>query len=167
MIKCKGFLCFVLFFLVFSWFVQACFAVDKVDADGALIDAENVLASAYVAVAEAKRAGANVSELLVKLDFAGTLLADAYNAYRLGDYDEAYLYATNCSGKVNGIVSEAASLKLEAENAYSEKLFSTEVLSSVGLCLLFVLSLFGWRFLKKKYLKRVLEMKPEMEAEAK
>jgi len=35
-------------------------------------------------------------------------------------------------------------------------------LVSVGLSVLLILSLFGWRFLKEQYLKRVLGMKPEV-----
>ena len=156
-VKYKSFFCFVMFILLFSWFAHVCFA-DK--AEKALIDAENDLASAYVAVAEAEKAGANVSELLVKLRFAGTLLAEAYNTNRTGDYDKAYSFAINCSEGVNGIVDEALSLKLEVGNAYDGRLFMRTAVSSVALSVLFVLSLFGWRFLKRRYLKRVLRMKP-------
>jgi len=147
---------------MFSWFMTTCFAADKAVADEALIDAENDLASAYVAVAEAEGAGANVCELLAKLTIAGNLLADANNSYRLSDYDNAYSCAANCSNIVNGIISEASSLKLEAEQVYKERLFATAAMSSAGLSVLFVLSLFAWRFLKKKYFKRVLKMKPEV-----
>ena len=164
MVKRKSFVCFM-FILMFSWFVHACFAADKVAVDGALIDAENDLSSAYVAVGEAEKAGANVSELLVELRFAGTLLAEAYNTYntnRTDNYDKPYLLAINCSEGVNGIVDEASSLKLEAENAYSGKLFMTAAVSSAALCVFFVLGLFGWRFLKRRYLKRILRMKPEV-----
>lgn len=162
MVKCKSVVCFVVFILMFSWFVDACFAVDKAVADEALIDAENDLVSAYVAVEEAEQVGANVSELLTKLKFAGSLLADAYNAHRVGDYDDACSYAVNCSDRAKGIASEAAGLKLEAEKGYSERLFATAAVSSAGLSLLFVLSLFGWRILKRRHFKRILEMKPEV-----
>jgi len=160
-VKHKSFVCFM-FILLFSWFVHVCFAVDKAAVDGALIDAENDLASAYVSVAEAEDGGADVSELMVKLEFAASLLSDAGNSYRLGDYDKAYSYAVNCSNTVNGIISEASSLIEEAEQVYKERLFATVAMSSAGLGVLFVLSLFAWRFLKKKYFKRVLEMKPEV-----
>jgi hypothetical protein len=163
MVKFKSFICFVVFILIFSWFVHVCFAVDKVAVDGALIGAENDLVSAYVAVGEAEKTGANVSELLVKLRFAGTLLAQACNTNRTGDYDKAYSFAINCSESVDGIADEALDLKLEAEKAYIGRLFMTGAVSSVALCVLFVLSLFGWRFLKKKYVERVLGMKPKVE----
>lgn len=162
MVKYKSVVCFVVFILMFSWFMDTCFAADKAAADEALIDAENDLVSAYVAVAEAEQVGVNASELLAELKFAGNLLANAYNTYRVGDYDKAYSYAMNCSDRVNGIASEAAGLKLEAEKAYSERLFATAAVSSAGLSLLFVLSLFSWRFLKRRYFERILGMKPEV-----
>lgn len=157
-----SFVCFIASILLFAWFIQACFAVDQVDAEESLIKAENDLASAYVVVAEAERAGANVFELLFRLEFAGALLASANNSYRVGDYDMAYLHATNCSNTVDGVVVEAAGLKLEAGEAYGERLFLTAALSSAGLSGLFVLSLFAWRFFRGKYVKRVLGMKPEV-----
>ena len=131
-VKFQSFVCFVVFVLVFSWFVHVCFAVDKAAVDGALVDAENDLASAYVAVGEAEKAGGDVSELLVKLRFAGTLLGQACNANRTGDYDEAYSFAVNCSESVDGMVDEALGLKLEAEKVYSGRLFMTTAVSSVA-----------------------------------
>lgn len=162
MVRRKSFVCFM-FILMFFWFAYVCFAVDKAAVDGALIDAENDLVSGYVVVGEAEKAGGNVSELLAKLRFAGTLLAQACNANRTGDYDKAYSFAINCSEGVDGIVYEALGLKLEAEKAYSGRLFMTTAVSSVALCVLFVSSLFGWRSLKKKYVERVLGMKPKVE----
>jgi hypothetical protein len=163
MVKFKSFVCFVVFILVFSWFVHVCFAVDKAEAEKVLVEAENDLVSAYVVVGEADKAGANVSELLVRLRFAGTLLAQACNTNRTGDYDKAYSFAIDCSESVDGIADEALGLKLEAENACSGRLFMTGAVSTVALSVLFVLSLFGWRFLKKKYVERVLGMKPKVE----
>ena len=162
MVKHKLLIWCVVFILVFSCLVQVCFAVDKSRVDEALIGAENDLTSAYLAATEAEQAGTNVSELLARLELAGTWLAYAHNAYRSGDYDEAYRYAMNCSDEVSGVASEAATLKLKAEEAYNEKLFQAAAISSVGLSVLFVLSLFGWRFLKNRYFKRVLKMKPEV-----
>jgi len=157
---------FMVSVLVFS-LVHACFAIGQVDAEEMLNKAENDLASAYASVKESDFAGANVSELLNKLEFAGDLLAEANNSYRVGDYEKAYLLAVNCSNTVSNVVYEASTLKLEAEEAYSQKLMFNVEVGSIGLSILFVLSLFGWRFLKKKYLEQVLEMKPEVEAEPK
>lgn len=162
MVNPKVSTCFFLSFLMISFFIQGCSAIDQSVADEALVNAENVLASAYVAVAEAENAGVNISEFLVRLEVAGKLLADANNTYRIGDYDKAYLYAINCSDTVSGIVFEALILKSEAEELYSRNLLLAGAFSSFSLSVLLVLSLFGWRFLKNRYFKRVLGMKPEV-----
>jgi len=162
MVNPKVSTCFFLSFLMISFFIQSCSAIDQSVADEALVNAENVLASAYVAVAESENAGANISELLMRLGVAGSLLAEANNSYRVGNYDRAYLYAINCSDTVSGIVVEALILKSEAEELYNRNLFLAGAFSSFSLSVLLVLSLFGWRFLKNRYLKRVLGMKPEV-----
>ncbi len=153
-----------LFMLVvlFSCSVNSCFAVSQVEAEQMLAKAENDLALAYTSVAQAECVGVNVSELLVKLEMAGVFLAEARNFYRVGDYEKAYLLAINCSETVSGVALDASSLRFEAEKAYSERLFVTAAVSSVGLSVLFVLSLFGWRFLKNWFLKRALKMRPEV-----
>jgi len=158
--------CYFVLFILCSWFVHACFAVGQVDAEQMLTNAENDLSSAYASVAEADCVGANVPELLNKLEFAGALLADAKNSYRVGDYEKAYFLAMNCSDTVNDVVYEALILKSGAEEAFGQRLLFIGEVSSICLSMLFVLSLFGWRFLKKSYLKRVLEMKPEVAGEA-
>jgi len=157
---------FMVSVLVFS-LVHTCFAIGQVDAEEMLNKAENDLASAYASVKEADFVGANVLELLNKLEFAGDLLAEANNAYRIGDYEKAFSLALNCSDTVDNVVQEALTLKSETEEAQGQKLLFTAGVSSACLSVLFVLSLFGWRFLKKAYLKRVLEMKPEVGSEPK
>ena len=154
---------FVLFILL-SLLVNSCFAIDRADAESALAKAENDLSAGYVAVAEAERAGANVAKLLARLRLGGELLAEAMNAYKIGDYDRAYSFAVNCSSMIANAVYEASDLKRQAEEDYSERLLFNVEISSIGLSVLFVLSLFGWRFLKEKYLKFVLKMKPELES---
>ncbi|MBS7633146.1 hypothetical protein KEJ15_05965, partial [Candidatus Bathyarchaeota archaeon] len=75
----------------------------------------------------------------------------------------AYFHAQNCSSIIANTASEASILKTEAQQNRDARLFSTAALSSAGLSLLFVFGLFGWRFVKHRYLKKVLEMKPELE----
>jgi hypothetical protein len=157
---------FILATLLLAYFAHACFAASSADAEEALSNAEENLASAYVHIAEAERAGANISELLERLVYAGGLLAEAKNSYSTGDYEKAYSLAINCSSAVNNIALEASDLKLKGEEAYGEKLMFTAGISSVGLSVLFVLSLFAWRFLRRWYVKRVLEMKPIVEDKA-
>jgi hypothetical protein len=154
--------CMLALTLVFAMRLNVCFALDQSQAQAAVANADGGLASAYVAVAEAEQAGGNVTQLVASLQVAGGLLDDAHDAYRLGDYDAAYSSASNCSSEVVGIASQAANLKVQAEQARSNALFFTVALSSVVLSVFFVLSLLGWRYLKNRYEKRVLGLRPEL-----
>jgi len=149
--------------LIAVWLVPACFAIDAVEASGAISQAERDLGSAYAVVAEAEGAGADVSVLLNKLGSAGDFLSEAYVALRAGEYGNASSLAAECSHSVAGIAGDAARLKADAERARSDRLLFTAGGSGVGLVLLLVFGFFGWRFLKRWYSRRVLDMKPEME----
>src|SRR4030042_449914 len=58
------FVCLTVFMLLAVWFVPACFAVDAVEANAVIGQAERDLGSAYVVVAGAEGAGADASVLL-------------------------------------------------------------------------------------------------------
>lgn len=161
MIRCKSAFILAAMVLISSVF-PICLGTDEVEATDALSSAEDSLSSAYLAVMNAETAGADISKLQETLNTAGNSLADAYNTYRTGNFSMAVLYANDCINKVNGVTSEAMTLKLIAEEAYTRRLLTTTGVSITVLCALFVLSLWGWRVMKKRYLKKVLEMKPEV-----
>jgi len=155
-------LLFAVSVLMISVTTQMCFAVDEVEARGLISQAEHDLISAYAAVAAAKDAGANVSALIVRLDEAGGLLARASGLLGVGDYGNASLLAVQCSFTVLGVVDAAETLKVEAEARSRDSFFMSAAVSSVGLSVLFVLSLLGWNFFKKRFFRQVLDMKPEV-----
>ncbi|MCW3997873.1 MAG: hypothetical protein NWF10_04815 [Candidatus Bathyarchaeota archaeon] len=144
-------------------YVPVCFAVDVVEATSAINQAELSLNSAFVAVAEADDAGADVVRLLDKLDVAGDFLSGAHLAFRAGDHESASLLAVECSNSVEGLATDAGWLKADAERTKTNNLLLTAVGSGVGLVLLLVLGIVGWRVFKKRYSERVLEMRPEVE----
>lgn len=162
MVKCKSFICFVVFILIFSWFARACFAVEKADAEEALIDAENILSSVYVAVLEVEKSGGNVSGLLMKLDSGGNFLAEAQVCYRNGDFDGAVYYADLSVRNVTGLVEEAGQLKALAISGYNERLFQTMAASGVAVVVIVLGSVVGWLIFKQRYFEKVLKMKPEV-----
>jgi hypothetical protein len=155
--------CLVLAMLLVVWLVPACFAVDAVEASSAIGQAERDLGSAYAVVAEAEDARADVSALLSKLGGAGDSLSEAYAAFRTGDYAGASALAMECSSAVKGVADDAARLKTYAEATRSNRLFFAVLGSSVGLVLLAVFGFIGWILLKQRYLRRVLDMKPQVE----
>lgn len=106
-----------LLIFVDAFFIGQVFCFTQADAESAIQSAESELLEGYNAIYEAEKAGANVSGLLKVLNEAGWILSRAKLAYNSGDFDSAYGYALNCSQRLDGIVSQANSLKLEAEQA--------------------------------------------------
>lgn len=147
--------------LLAIWFVPACLAADASGATGSMRQAEHDLNLAYVAVAEAEDAGASVSALLNTLGSAGDLLSKAYAAFEAGDYDNSIMLSMDCSHSVEGIATKAANLKVDAERARSDGLLIAVAESSVGLVLLLALGLVGWKFLKRRYFGRLMDMQPQ------
>jgi hypothetical protein len=153
--------CLIVLMLLAVCFVPVCFAVDAAKASDAISQAERDLGSAYAAVAEAEGAGANVSALLDKLNAGGVFLSEAHSAFEIGDYGGAFSSAVACSGAVGGVVDDAARLKENAGIAHNAVLLLTAVVSGIGVGVLLVCAFIFWRFLKRWYFRRVLEMKPE------
>jgi hypothetical protein len=156
-------ICSITLVLLGVWLVPCCFAVDAAEANAAIDQAESDLGSAYVAVVEAESVGADVFALLDTLNGAGDFLSKAYVAFRSGDYANANALAVNCGSAVEGVAEDAALLKMDAEEAYSDRFHFVVLESGVGLVLLVVIGLVGWVLLKRRYFKRALEMKPQVE----
>lgn len=143
-------------------YLPTCFAIDSIETSKIISDAEYDVASAYVAVASAEDVGADVSIFLKKLNDAGEFLVKAYFAFKLGDFEYANQLGMQGSNTAKEIIDDATRLKMDAEIKFSNRLLITVTASGLGLSILFVLSLYGWRLLKKWYIKRVLGMKPEV-----
>jgi type VI protein secretion system component VasK len=124
--------------------------------------ANNALTEAFTEVAQAEKAQANVTDLTLKLNEAGTELAKADNAFRVGYYDNAIIQAHRCVDLVQGVIVEAQSLKADAEIARRNQLMLTAAFSSIGLVALLGVGLFGWRYLRNRFVREAMKMKPEV-----
>lgn len=165
-LKSKNFKVFVFclfLFLVVIQFVPSCSAVLSDDAADAISQAEHDLGSAFSAVSVAESAGANVSVLLTRLNVAGDLLSDAFVAFESGDYENARRLAVESSQGLEGIVVDADRLRVGAGSVNVNDRLLTFFISSIGLVLVVVLGLLGWKFLKKWYFRRIFSSKPVVE----
>jgi len=136
--------------------------VGESEAESEIQEAVTALSSVYVAVLEAERSGADVSGLLVGLSSGGDLLAEAQMRYRNGDFDGAVYYADLSVESVEGLMDEAGQLKALALAEHEERSFVTVAGSGVAVVVIVLASVVGWRLLKRRYLSKVLEMKPEV-----
>ena len=136
--------------------------VGEGEAESEIQEAETALSSVYVAVLEAERSGADVSGLLVGLNSGGNFLAEAQVLFRNGDFDGAVYYADLSVESVEGLMDEAGQLKTLALAEHEEKSFATVAGSGVAVAVIVLASVVGWRLLKRRYLAKVLEMRPEV-----
>ena len=151
---------FVLAFLV-SIFMPEIFASNSEDTATTSIDgAENALVSAYQAVLEVEQVGANVSDLLAQLNEAGEFLAKAHMAHTLGDFDEAIRSASLCSEISESVKNDANEMRVKAHGLRAMGSWLTMSVSLVGVVVVSFGSFWGWRVFKRRYIRRVLKMKP-------
>ena len=152
----------VIIILLFVWSPSVSLAREQEEIQQILETAENSIAETYLEVAEIEEMGGDAGSLMVVMENSANLLADAFNAYRLGDYDEAYRLVTDLYQVLESIGSDVSNLKLQAEQSHQERLLLTAGVSGALLCILIVISLLGWRTLKKRHFRKVLKMKPEV-----
>jgi len=160
----KAPLLFSLVFMAFSLsLTHLPFHVSASDeASSAIGEADNALRQAFEAVLDAERAGVNVSDLIVKLDGAGGLLAEAENAYRIGNFSEAVSKAEQCSLVADGVREEAITLKGEALADAQTAFWQNLTFSCFGGAAFLVVLFFVWGWFKRAYARKLLQMKPEV-----
>ncbi|MEM2971675.1 MAG: hypothetical protein QW270_04555 [Candidatus Bathyarchaeia archaeon] len=136
--------------LVFTFF-HFCPVLGYTEAEAktAIEKAESEILSCYMAVFEAEKAGANVSEPLTVLNEAGWLLSQAKQAYNTTKFDSAFTFANESRTKLNGFMDWTGELKRNAEQASHWDFMVNFVGSSVGAICVVVGGFTLWTFLKR------------------
>ncbi len=136
-------------------------ALDKTEAETAIDDAERGLISAYEAVLEAEKKGANVTSLTEKLTATGANLTTAYLQFKEQNYSEAVTLAENCTEIAEDVKTQASSLCDYA--AWNARLsLWIQILGwLISMGTIFSATFFVWRVFKKRYYRKILEMQPE------
>lgn len=158
-----AFFCLLMSLIILIWFMPVCFAVYGSEAGKAIDQAERDLNTVFAEVAEADKAGADVSMLLDELNSAGIYLSRANAAFNAGDFESAVVLAGNCSDAVGGVASEAANLKSYTEAAHSNAVLLAVLVSIFGVLIVMVLGFVGWRFLRRRYIRDFLDKRPKVD----
>lgn len=153
----------VLLFFMVSNFAPESLASDSDSANSAIAQAESIVASAYEAVLEAEQVGADVSDSLAQLNIAAENLAKAHISHSLGDFENATRFASLCHSIAENVKSEANKLRIEAYGPYVTNLLMKAVMSIVAISGIILASVVGWYAFKRRYYKRMLNMKPEVD----
>jgi hypothetical protein len=120
------------------------------DAGSAIAQADQRVNLCYSAVADAEKAGANVTGLLFVLDDAGMLLSKAHLAFQNGDFDSAYNFAVQSNTTLNGFESVANSLRNTAAQQKRLDLAVNVVGSTEGAVAVVIAGLWLWFYLRKR-----------------
>jgi len=142
----------IAFILVFTGFAGS-YALGATESEAldAVVAAEETIATCYRAAAEADGAGADVAELLRRLDEAGELLSKAELSYGRQDFDSAFDYSSQSVNKLTGLVAEAEILHETAVKEYYASFLVTTGGSAAGVAAVVCSGFVVWRLLKKRY----------------
>jgi Tfp pilus assembly protein PilE len=150
----------VLFLLIATSQVLA--QTDVTEARAILDNVSSFLERAYVAVAKADNAQANVTELKAKLNEGGLLLTAANASFTAGNYSVAVDSAIRANESIKGVEEEALKLAISARDDKTQRFYWAIVESSIGLSLAVFVVLVSWVYFRRYYVRRVLGLKPEV-----
>lgn len=145
------FLSFGLVHLGFGETSENVIVFSKSDAKSAIVAAEERIVVCYQAVAEADKAGANVTALLAVMNEAGWFLSKAKLAYKMGDFDLAGNFAVQSQERLSGFVEGADSLRGTAIQQRYWDFMVNVVGSIIGTVAVVGGSFFVWFLLKRRY----------------
>jgi len=147
--------------LLFAMFSLASFAVvgycsSETDARSAVAEASQRVNTCYSAAADAAKAGANVTGLLVTLDDAGGLLSKAELALAKGEFDSASTLAHLSEERLVGFEEAAVGLRDSAVRAGFLDFALSVVGSAVGSIVVVLVGVTVWFYLKRRYAGKVV-----------
>ena len=128
----------------------AAFAEDMPGAESSLNSAHGTIIECYRAAVAAEAAGANVTELLDRLNEAGRVYFKAALAYKNGDYGVAAELADESRAMLENFIDEADVLRVEAEERGRWDFWVNFVGSALGSVLVIVAAIGIWKLLKRK-----------------
>ncbi len=124
--------------------------------------ANDSIQTAFNAVLDAEKAGANVTNLIKQLNDASNLLSAAENAYRSNDPTTANINEAAIYPITGQVLVEAQELKGAALTSASNNFWFNISLTVIVATVFAVIMLICWRYFKKRYTNSILKAKPEV-----
>jgi preprotein translocase subunit SecF len=124
--------------------------------------ANTAVNQAFNATLDAEKAGANVTDLLSQLSYAGIVLASAENSYRAGDFNKAAIQADSVLPMAQQVATAAETAKQVATVSKQNGFWATIAFTVVGASMFVWVLLLVWRRFKRNYIKSLSEAKPEL-----
>jgi hypothetical protein len=146
----------LLLVLLLMGFVAVGYCSSEADARAAVAQASQRVNACYSVAADAAKAGANVTGLLVTLDDAGLFLSRAELALGKGEFDSVATLAHLSEERLVGFEDGAVGLKDSAVRAGFLDFAFGVVGSAVGSVLVVVVGVVVWFWLKRRSAGRVV-----------
>jgi len=124
--------------------------------------ANSAVGQAFIAVLDAEKAGGNVTQLLAKLNTAGTILAKAQNAVNSESTANITSNVENAIQIANQVKNDALNLRNVSLVKSQNNLWLTYSFSIVGAAVFGISLLIVWRRFKRGFIKKLLGSKPEV-----
>lgn len=141
-------------------------AESRYEANASIQQAEESIYSAFEAVLEAEDAGANVSRLIVRLNEAASLLAEAEALFRNGKFGEVTELTDRSFDIAAEVKGEASILRVSALQSREFAFRVSLIGSSVGVLGFLFFMFLLWRWFKGFYIRRILRLRPEVASDA-
>ncbi len=159
----RGSVSFLLVLVLVGLFSHGVFVVRGADeASSSVGEADVAVRRAFNATLDAERAGANVFGLILRLNEAGGILAEAEMALGNGNSSEAASKAGQCVEIAESVKSDADVLKASALEKAQTVFWASLTFSVVSIAAFAVVLVLVWRRFKRGYVGKMLGMKPEV-----
>jgi hypothetical protein len=130
--------------------------------DTSIEAAQASINNAFTNILAIEKLGGNITALLLRLNNATELLAQADNMERSGT-------TINMTSNSNSARQIADQVNEDAINLYSKTLAASQTnfwliiaMSTIGIIIFVSILLLAWRFFKRRYMNKLLRMKPEV-----
>lgn len=145
-------------FLLSPFLIHA-IAGDAPDAEKAIGDANKNLITAFKAVVEAEKTGADATLLAINLNSALHFLNESRAYYQTGNYRLAVIRANNSTKISSGIISGANELKATTIQGAASRQNVTILSIVVIIIILWVLGYYGWKWWARRSHEKLMKMR--------
>jgi len=152
---------FTIFLILFTTTFQMVFAQETAE-ETSIKNATESINQAFNSLLEAEKAGANTTQLLIRLNTAGQLLADVQNTYQTGNTQGVVSKANSAKQLAEQVNTEAITLKAASLTLAQNSFWFTITFSIGGAIVFGVVMLIIWQRFKRSYTKKFLSLKPEV-----
>jgi ATP-dependent Zn protease len=124
--------------------------------------ANDAVNQAFNAVLDAEKSGANVTDLMFRLNYAIGILAQAENSYRTGYFDKSSAQAESVLPLAQKVTLDAQNAKKTATISSQNTFLLTIAFTIIGMILFLEILFLVWVWFKRRYIKNLSGAKPEV-----